>query len=124
MIAYLRDEDGSEVVEGRLSGDEECVAHVVNLCEVYYDFVRVDGEKRAQSAVEDLKSAGVKVRQDTDQEFWQEVGRLKGTPPKKSLADCFAVALANRIEGRLVTTDHHELDAVAEQGICEVEFIR
>lgn len=124
MIAYLKDEDGAEVVERYLAGDEECMAHVVNLCEVYYDYFRDEDEDAAKLAVETLKSDGLVVREDLDESFWKEVGRLKATPVRISLADCFLIALSNRTAGRLVSSDHHELDAVAEQGICEVEFIR
>lgn len=124
MIAYLRDEEGGVLVEEYLASDEDSVTHVVNLCEVYYDFVRSHSEERARSAVDDLENEGVLVREDTDREFWQDVGRLKATPIRISLADCFAIALSNRVDGRLLTSDHHELDTVAEQGICEVEFIR
>lgn len=124
MIAYLKDEDGAEIVEGHLAGDEECVAHVVNLCEVYYDYLRSEDEDAAKSVVEDLKGDGLVLREDMDESFWQEIGRLKATPVRISLADCFAIVLSNRIAGRVVTSDHHEFDAVAEQGICEVAFIR
>lgn len=124
MIAYLRNEDGGALVEEYLASDEICLAHVVNLCEVYYDFARADSEERAESAVYDLENQGMLVRDDTDRSFWHEVGRLKATPIRISLADCFAIALSNRVDGRLLTSDHHELDTVAEQGICEVEFIR
>jgi PIN domain nuclease of toxin-antitoxin system len=124
LIAYLRDEDGGALVEEYLASTEDCLVHVVNLCEVYYDFVRAGGEERARSAVDDLEDEGLLVREDTDRAFWQEVGRLKATLVRISLADCFAIALSNRIAGRVVTSDHHELDSVAEQGICEVEFIR
>ncbi len=126
MIAYLRDEDGAEVVEGHLAGNEECMAHVVNLCEVYYDAIRDEDEdaaKSAKSAIETLKEDGVVVRRDIAEPFWQEAGRYKATN-RVSLADCFAIALANRNNGRVVTSDHHEFDPIKEQGICEVEFIR
>jgi predicted nucleic acid-binding protein len=124
MIAYLTGEDGADVVEGHLTGDEDCMAHVVNLCEVYYDFLRAKGEDRARSAIEDLESKGLLVREDIDRAFWQEVGRLKAAPVRISLADCFAIALSKRIAGRVATTDYHEFEPIAQQGICEVEFIR
>ena len=34
IIAYLRDEEGADVVESALLGDNACVAHAVNVCEV------------------------------------------------------------------------------------------
>lgn len=124
MIAYLRGEEGADVIEAHLKGTEECVAHSVNLCEVYYDFVRAGGEKTAKSAIRDLEDEGLSARADLDPAFWQEVGRLKGTLGRISLADCFAVALTNRIGARVATTDHHEFDRIANEGICRVEFIR
>lgn len=36
IIAFLRDEEGADVVESALLGSE-CVIHAVNLCEVYKD---------------------------------------------------------------------------------------
>lgn len=41
-----------------------------------------------------------------------------------ALADCFALALAIREESTLVTSDHHELDAIAKAGVCPIQFIR
>lgn len=123
MIAYLQDEDGAEVVFDHLAGDEECMAHVVNLCEVYYDYLRAEDEEAANTAIETLKGDGLVVREDIEEAFWQEVGGYKATN-RASLADCFAIALANRNDARVVTSDHHEFDSIAEQGVCEVEFIR
>ncbi len=124
MIAYLKDEDGAEVVERHLASDEECMAHVVNLCEVYYEYLRAEDEEAARGALETLRGDGLVVREDIDEPFWKEVGRLKATPVRISLADCFLIALSNRIAGPVVSSDHHELNAVVEQGICEVAFIR
>lgn len=123
MIAYLRGEDGADVVEERLIGPEECTAHAVNLCEVYYDFLRAQDKGWARLAIRVLEKDGVLVREDIDRDFWQEVGKYKAAH-RVSLADCFAIALANRNGARVVTTDHHEFGPIKEQGICEVEFIR
>lgn len=123
MIAYLQDEDGAEAVEERLAGNEGCMAHAVNLCEVYYGYLRDEGEDAANTAIETLKGDGLVVREDIDEPFWREVGGYKAAN-RVSLADCFAIALANLNDGRVVTSDHHEFDAIKEQGVCEVEFIR
>jgi PIN domain len=56
IIAYLRDEEGAEVVEAALISDNDCVVHAVNLCEVYYDCVRRDGAARADTLLDDLVS--------------------------------------------------------------------
>jgi predicted nucleic acid-binding protein len=125
MIAYLRGETGADVVESALSGDGgPCLAHAINLCEVYYKFMRASGEAVAKSAIEDLKDIGVFVSVDLDEAFWQDVGRHKATIASVPLADCFVVALANRLDAQVMTADHPDFDSIAEQGICRVTFIR
>ncbi len=123
MIAFLRDEPGAEQVEAFFRHDH-CMAHAVNVCEVYYDFFRAENEATAKNAVTDLVALGLKIKEDMDQPFWQEIGRLKAEIKRISLADCFAVALAKRINASIVTSDHHEFDSIAESGLCKILFIR
>ena len=80
MIALLRNEPGGDVVADRLAQpDATTYAHAINLCEVYYDFYRNDSDVAAERAIEVLKSLGVIERNDFDEAFWKEVGRLKAT---------------------------------------------
>jgi PIN domain nuclease of toxin-antitoxin system len=47
MIAFLRDEAGSEIVMNQIRPPENHVfAHALNLCEVYYDFSRATEKRR------------------------------------------------------------------------------
>lgn len=125
MIAFLRDEPGGDVVEGLLLDPGTlCLAHAVNLCEVFYEFLRSDGEAGAQAALTDLQDLGVGFREDLDPAFWQAVGRLKVNPGRLALADCFLIALAQRVGGEAVTGDHHELDRLVPMGIVPIRFFR
>ncbi len=125
MIAYLRGEPGADVVEALLVEDTEpCMAHVVNLCEVYYRAIRLSNEASAASAIEDLKSKNLIVRDDFDESFWRTVGRHKAEMTSVPLADCFVVALANRTNAEAVTTDYDDFGPIKKQGICRVKFIR
>jgi PIN domain nuclease of toxin-antitoxin system len=123
LIAFIRSEKGAELVEQRLV-EGGCVAHVLNLCEVYYDCIRRDGETRANAILTDLRDAGVLARSDLDEDFWKDVGRIKAEVARISIADCFAVALARRIGLPVLTSDHHEFDGVLERGLCGVQFLR
>src|SRR5437867_615864 len=106
LLAFLLREPGASVVDGLLAAnDAVCYAHVVNLCEVYYDFVRNHDSSTAQQAIQDLLTGGVVPRDDIDTDFWQHIGDLKVKPGKLSLADCFALALASRLDANLVTSD-------------------
>lgn len=125
LIAYLRDETGGVVVERLLLDPQsDCFAHALNLCEVFYDFARAEGEAGAQSAIAELRNIGVIERADLDVDFWQEAGRLKADYRRISLADCCAVALTLRLSGELVTSDHHELDPLAAASVCPILFFR
>src|SRR5204863_3965514 len=100
MIAYLRAEPGGMVVRDILADTRNyCVAHAVNLCEVYYDFLRRHGRRAARGAMRDLSRSRVRTRRDMSSSFWTSISDLKGTQ-KVSLADCFAIELANRVAGQ------------------------
>ncbi|MBW3623381.1 MAG: PIN domain-containing protein [Armatimonadetes bacterium] len=125
MIAYLSGEAGGAVVNEILNDPSNfCLAHAVSLCEVFYEFFRSQGEAAAQAAITALYGAGVQSREDMDPEFWQTVGRLKVSPGRISLADCFLLALALRTGGEVVTADHHEFDRLVPLGLCPIRFIR
>lgn len=124
LDAYLRDESGAEVVENiLLESDGQQLVHAANLCEVYYDTLRVGGPAAAEKAMANISGAGVVLRSDMDEAFWRQVGQFKVSPGKLSLADCFALALCVRAGGTLVTSDH-EFDPVAALSLCPVLFIR
>ena len=124
MLAFLRGEAGREVVENALLDTAgQCLAHSINLCEVFYVVCGGGGETTATEAVDDLRAVGVVERGDFDETFWREVGLLKAKQIKVSLADCCAIILTNRVGGTLLTSDHHELDPVAA-GLCNITFIR
>jgi predicted nucleic acid-binding protein len=126
MIAYLRDETGADIVQDLLFDNTElCMAHAINLCEVYYKLVRYTDEDGVRSAIQDLLEAkGLVVREDLDEAFWIDVGRHKAAIGSVPLADCFVVALANRTDAEVVTADHPDFDPMEEQGLCRVKFIR
>ncbi len=124
MLAYLSGEKGSEVVEALLTDPAEvCYAHAVNLCEVYYDFLRRSDERIAREAVADLLAEGIIERRDLSRRFWQAVGAHKARG-RISLADCFCIALAQRLSAHLVTSDRREFEALVPLGIVSVRFIR
>jgi predicted nucleic acid-binding protein len=125
VIALLRGEAGAEIVAGFLGEPgNRCRIHAVNLCEAYYDGIRRGDTTDAARLEELLAKSGFSIETDSPRALWESVGRLKATFRRVSLADCFALALALRENGMLVTSDHHEFDPIAATGICPVQFIR
>jgi predicted nucleic acid-binding protein len=125
MIAYLRDETGADVVEGfLLDPGSTGFAHSINLCEVYYDAVRMSGETDALSALNTLANLRITFREDMDAAMWQDAGRIKAIHRRIALADCFCIALARRLNGSVITSDHREFDPLIPLGLCQIHFIR
>lgn len=125
VIAFLRGEPGAEVVEGYFGREGHALyMHSLNLCEVYYDFLRASDETSADGAIEDMLLLGVRERSDMTSEFWRSVGKLKAEHRRVSLADCCALALAVRQRAVLLTADRHELEPLSRASVCSVEFIR
>ncbi len=124
MIAYLGGEPGALVVDAILRDSTVSVyAHSINLCEVYYHFLRCSDEFTAKQAIDDLLADGVVERSDMGRDFWERAGQLKARG-KISLADCCCVALAQQLSGQVVTSDHGEFDSLMLLGICPILFIR
>jgi len=124
VVALLQAEAGASVVSALLEGNHRCLVHVINACEVYYDLFRRDGEEIADGVREILEGYGFEMVENLPFSLWKTAGRLKGTWKRISLADCFALALALETSATLVTSDHHEMDSLAEAGVCPIRFIR
>jgi predicted nucleic acid-binding protein len=97
--------------------------HICNLGEVYYDFFRDDGIQAAQTAWTKTLELPLTLRHDTDDAFIQRVGVIK-VEERISFADAFALALAERLNVPLVTTDHHEFDPIEEKGHFRFLWLR
>lgn len=125
LIAYIKNEVGAATVEALLAdATNQCVVHSINLCEVYYGILRAEDEPTAQAVLGQLNEIRIIQYHDMDTEFWQIAGRIKAEWHRISLADCFAVALALRLDGSVVTSDHGEFDPLATARVVKTIFIR
>lgn len=124
VIAYLRQEPGAEVLKELIEHLSTFLAmHVCNLGEVYYDFFRDDGIGATQTAWSNTLALPLELRRDADDIFIQRVGVIKVTK-KVSFADAFALALSERLNLPLVTTDHHEFDPIEQKGYFRFLWLR
>jgi PIN domain nuclease of toxin-antitoxin system len=125
LIAFFRREVGGEVVRDILMDARPKVAiHAINMYEVYYDLDRTEGIEAANRSLVVAVEVGIEIREDMDPTFWKVAGQLKSRIKKISVADSFAIALTNRLDATLVTSDHAEFDKIAERNICKILFIR
>jgi ribonuclease VapC len=124
FIAFLDDEPGADVVEGVLTEPgSNCYAHIFNLAEVYYIYFRRGGVAMAEAALQAVVDVGIIVCDDNDTAYWKEAATFKGRHAI-ALPDAFCLALARRLGGTVVTTDHNEFDPLVPLSYCPILFVR
>jgi predicted nucleic acid-binding protein len=127
LIAYINDEDGSEVVDkllnSAMAGHIELKIGKVNLLEVYYGIYRDFGRDQAEDMLNEIMAQPVQIIGEITDDAFREAGRLKATY-KMSLADAFALGLASAYGDTLVTADHHEMDTVERNEKIKFLWIR
>jgi len=126
MIAYLKGEPGADVVADLLKDSTLMrFAHGLNVGEVYHNVLKASDQGAAQAAIGMLVTDGITIRNDFDDRLWKDAATWQAKLlPKPSLADCFCLAFALRVSGKVVTCDHLHFDGVANDSICPVHFIR
>ena len=127
LIAMLRNEAGAdkvaEIINAANNGEATIKMNKVNLLEVYYDLYRSIGKDLAEKILAEIKKRPITIISDFTDELFVEAGRLKASY-KISLADSFALAQAIVSSGELLTSDHHEFEAVEQQEKIKFAWIR
>ena len=127
LIALLNEEEGSSKVaalyEESSNGKAEIVINKVNLLEVYYGYLRENGELFAERQLHAVENSIIKINNIISNELFRQAGKMKGVY-KMSLADALAVAQAVILDAVLVTSDHHELDAIDKANVIKLLWIR
>ena len=127
LLAYLQKEQGANTVSSILNAAEKGTAtitmHIFNLLEVYYKIYRAQGKERANFILAELKKRPLLINSEISDELFTEAGRLKAAY-KISIADCVALAQASILNAELLTSDHHEYDAVEKSEPIRFHWIR
>ena len=124
LIAYFNDEDGADVVEKILSKNDEVFMSVVNLYEVCYDAARTTAnDSSVLEILEIVRQLPIVVVWEIDDSLLQAATRFK-VRYKISLADSFALGLADVLNAKVVSADHHEFEPVEKAGDISVLWFR
>lgn len=122
LILHFKGEEGSEKF-AELLGDERNVLamHIVNLCEVYYNYLRSDGQEEADKAWTKANTI-LTIIQNLDPQFVKRVGRWK-VDQNLGLGDAFLAATAEENACPLVTKDHKDFDNVEQTGTLQIIWL-
>jgi len=127
VIAFLAGEEGADKVKDLLDAAAESMAvihvHRINLLEVYYDTYKAVGPEQTDTIYKKILDLPISVEDVLDDTLLYKAGELKAMN-RISLADAVALALANRLSATLVTSDHHEFDAIEVAGHISFAWIR
>jgi predicted nucleic acid-binding protein len=114
----------AELYEKANYGEVELIMNKVNLLEVYYGYLKADGEAFAERQLTLIENSSINVVDVISNEIMRQAGKVKDTHRRISLADAFAVAQTIVSDGVLVTSDHRELDIVDSEGTAKILWIR
>ena len=124
LIAYFRDEDGADKLETLFLKDaNKFFIHSINFGEVYYDTLRYSGKEKANQLFANIAELPINIIWTIDPFFIQLVGKYK-TSYKISYADSFVLALAEKENATVITTDHNEFDSIENNEILAFYWLR
>jgi len=123
LITFLRNEQGAEKAM-QLFADEEIsfFMHAITLGEVYYDTLRMNKNK-AMDLFETVNELGIQIIRNIDEKLIKVAADFK-VNNKMSYADSFVLALAEINNAQIITTDHHEFDAVEKNSNLKFYWLR
>jgi predicted nucleic acid-binding protein len=108
LIAFLNMEENFEQVKDLLEragrGDITIGMSIVNLVEVYYNYIRDDGIAAANATMREALTLPLKIISTISDEVYREAARFKGCYAM-SLADAFLCATAKSLSAVIVTKD-------------------
>jgi PIN domain nuclease of toxin-antitoxin system len=119
MVALINGEEGAETVDSlfkqAVKGEIKLYISIINLLEVYYGFIGNIGIVKTQEIMNVIDETPLVVISTISQQTYHEAARIKGAHHKLFLADSVGIATAAELSGQFVTSDHHELDAIANK---------
>jgi len=127
FVAYFNNETGADkaelLIDRARNGEVQLFATSVNVYEVYYDTLRHGSQEKAEELLKIIYGLPLTIVELIDRAIIRRAGYFK-TTYKMSVADSFALALAKEINAKVVSTDHHELDAVEKAGELQFFWLR
>lgn len=123
IVALLRNERGAADLEAICDDAANAISLLtVNATEAYYVITRKVGQARAWRTLEPFVS-GVLLIDTVGDGVWQHAAELKATY-SLPLGDALLAAVAADRDLTVVTGDHSDFEALAQDGVCAVHFIR
>ena len=107
MIAFFENEPGAEkvgrIIKSIMDRKADGYMSVINWGEIYYNTMREQGVETAENVIRQFNKYSIGLI-DADRQLTHDAAKLKGKY-RIAYADCFAAALAMRLDAVVVTGD-------------------
>jgi len=126
ILAVANEEQGSETIthlwSKAIENEIKLSIHRINLLEVYYTIIKQNKRKKAEILLQIILESPIIVI-DELQRIFLTAAELKSRF-KISLADAVAVSTTMLFDGKLITSDHKELEPLEEAGFDHFLWFR
>ncbi len=127
LIAYYNKEVGENIVKNKIieasNGNIKLFIHQASVAEAYYDALKRGFLTKSEMFFSHLSNLPISIITETSNRLIEEMGFFK-LQYKTSFADLFVLATAKLQDAIIITSDHHEFDAVEKSGNLKFEWIR
>ena len=114
IITFLRNEEGADKFIQLLANNNNTILmHALTVGEVYYDMLRIN-KLKAEELFRIIDDLQIGIIWTLDKELLQQASYYK-VNFKMSYADSYVLATAYLHDAYIISTDHHEFDAVEQQ---------
>ena len=126
LITLVKNETGADIVadvyKNVSNGYAQLYMNRINLLEVYYGFYRDKDNEYAINIINQVETSLIIIT-DFNKNIFLEAGRIKANY-KISLADSIVLAQTIILGGSILTSDHHEFDAIEDKENIDFIWIR
>ena len=127
LIAFLRQEQGTDKVKEHFDAalTDECkiLIHKVTIVEALYDQKKADSTLDLDYVLTSIMDLPLTVTASLEDNFIKTAALYK-VDYRISFADCFVLALAKLEAAKVITSDHHEFEAIERRGELQFEWFR
>ena len=99
------------LLEETASGQSTIYMHAINLIEVHYFFLRVLGQDKANTILDEIYKLPISIIETIDSAIFSETSRLKAQYAIP-LGDSIGLATAMKMKGTFVTADHSDFEDI------------
>jgi PIN domain nuclease of toxin-antitoxin system len=123
VLALIREEQGMDIVKNAIESNAKIFLHSVTFLEIYYNLMKEFGVDSANLFYRNIVQTKITIIYEITECIIKNAGHFK-SKYKISLGDSFVLATAKLYNAKIISSDHHEFDAIEKTGEIGVLWIR